>query len=58
MKTYEKALFDVHSELTKNISQKMSYKEVEYIEGMLDAARIVLNMIKNEVNEKEDEQND
>ena len=55
MKTYEKALFDVHSELTKNISQKMSYKEVEYIEGMLDAARNVLNMMKKEADNKGDE---
>lgn len=53
MKTYEQALFDAHNALIKNISQKMGYKDSEYIAGMLDAARIVLTMMSNEVNKKE-----
>ena len=58
MKTYEQALFDVHKALLVNIDSKIPYKDSEYIEGMLDAARIVLNMMKNETFKKEDEQND
>lgn len=58
MKTYEQALFDVHKSLLVNIDSKIPYKDSEYIEGMLDAARIVLNMMKNETFKKEDEQND
>ena len=58
MKTYEQALFDVHKVLIDDIEYKMAYKEQEYIMGMLDAARIVLNMMKNETIKKEDEQND
>ena len=57
MKTYEQALFDVHKALTDDIEYKMAYKDQEYIMGMLDAAQIVLDMMTNEVNEKEDEKN-
>ena len=53
MKTYEQAFFDVHNELMMHISQKMSYKEVEYIEGMLEAAQIVLDMMADELKKKE-----
>ena len=58
MKTYEQALFDVHKSLLVNIDSKIPYKDSGYIAGMLDAARIVLNMMKNETFKKEDEQND
>ena len=58
MKTYEQALFDVHKSLLVNIDSKIPYKDSEYILGMLDAARIVLNMMKKEADNKGDEQND
>ena len=55
MKTYEQALYNVHKALVQDINHKMNYKDVEYIEGMLDAARIVLDMMENEISKKEDE---
>ena len=58
MKTYEQALFDVHKSLIDDIEYKASYKDSGYIAGMLDAARIVLNIMKNETFKKEDQQND
>ena len=57
MKTYKDALFDVHEALLDDINYKMPYKDAEYIAGMLDAARIVLTMIKNETI-REAKQND
>lgn len=58
MKTYEQALFDAHKVMLDDIDHKMEYKDPEYIAGMLDAARIVLNMMKNETIKKEGKQND
>ena len=58
MKTYEEALFDVHKVLSNDISKKISQKDHEYINGMLDAAQIVLVMIMCEANKKEGENND
>lgn len=53
METYEQALFDAHGALLNDIELKMSYKDIEYIEGMLDAARIVLTMMRDELNDRE-----
>ena len=58
MKTYKQALYDAHEAMLDDIDYKMEYKDSEYIAGMLDAARIVLIMLTNELNKKEDEQND
>ena len=53
MKTYEEALFDVHKALLDDIDHNLPFLPSEYISGMLDAARIVLNMMKNETIKKE-----
>lgn len=60
MKTYEQALFDAHKALVDDIDHKMPYKNSEYIAGMLDAARIILIMMRNERynNENGGKQND
>lgn len=58
MKTYRKALYDAHEAMLDDIENKMAYKDAEYILGMLDAARIVLTMLTNELNKKEEDQND
>ena len=58
MKTYGQALYDAHEAMLDEIENKMAYKDANYIAGMLDAARIVLTMLTNELNKKEDEQND
>ena len=58
MKTYEDALFDAHKALLNDIELKIGYKDQEYIEGMLDAARLVLAAIKTEVQNKKGENND
>ena len=58
MKTYEEALFDVHKVLSNDISKKIGQKDHEYINGMLDAAQVVLTMIMCEANKKEGENND
>ena len=51
MKTYEQGLLDAHKEISDVIKYKLPYESSGYIKGMLDAARIVLVMLTNEVNE-------